>query len=333
MFELSIIIVNYNTADLIVECLESFIQTNQNITLQIIIIDNSSSVINQKIITESFPNVEYVDMKYNAGFARANNEGIKRSLAPVILLLNPDTIIIGDAIQGSYNNLIKSNYVAAGVQLLNLDGTPQISGNFAMTGGLNYLLPLPFLGPIFKSLASLLKVKSPNIPDSNNIEEVDWINGAYIMVKKSAIDKAGLLDEDFFMYAEESEWCGRLKKVGDLCIFGQYKVTHLQGSSTNKTFKSATEGYRNLFDKKGLQIMVSNLVRIRKQFGLLWFLIIAAIYIIEIPVFLLGVIISKVLGRCSYSYENVKGYTYNISELIKLFPKIIPNKKHFYKML
>ena len=76
------------------------------------------------------------------------------------------------------------------------------------------------------------------------------------MTKKIAIEKVGVLDEDFFLYHEESEWCSRLKKVGKLCIFGELHVVHLEGQSTNKAFSSGTSGYSNLGDKKGFQLML-----------------------------------------------------------------------------
>ena len=67
------------------------------------------------------------------------------------------------------------------------------------------------------------------------------------MVKREAIDKAGLMDEDFFLYAEESEWCGRLRKVGRICLFGELNVIHLQGETINQAFGSDGKGYYNLF--------------------------------------------------------------------------------------
>ncbi len=102
-------------------------------------------------------------MNYNSGFARANNEGIRNANGESILLLNPDTIIEDNAIEKCYYAFNESNYVACGVQLLNVDRTPQISGNYAMKGGLNYLLPLPFTGNILKFFASIFNVKKPNV--------------------------------------------------------------------------------------------------------------------------------------------------------------------------
>ncbi len=171
------------------------------------------------------------------------------------------------------------------------------------------------------------------LPDANGIVEVDWINGAFLMVKKEAIDKAGLMDEDFFLYAEEAEWCSRLKKIGKLCIYGDINIIHLQGEISNETFASSGKGYFNLFDRKGLQIMLSNLVRIRKQFGITWFLFILFIYVLEIPIFFIGVVFSIIIFSKKYSFLQVKNYAMNILSVLKLTPTILRNQPHFYKVL
>ena len=272
-------------------------------------------------------------MHYNSGFARANNEGIRNAKGKAVLLLNGDTIIENNAIENCYRLFDNSENVACGVQLLNIDRTPQISGNYAMKGGLNYLLPLPFLGNGLKFISKLFKVKKPNIAEAEGNVEVDWINGAFLMVKKTAIDKAGLMDEDFFLYAEEAEWCSRLKKQGKLCIYGNIKIVHLQGETTNEAFASSGKGYFNLFDRKGLQIMLSNLVRIRKEFGVGWFVFILSLHLIEIPIFIIGVIISKIFHSKKYSFLQVKNYVANIFYVTRLSPTIIRNRPHFYKVL
>jgi hypothetical protein len=92
-------------------------------------------------------------------------------------------------------------------------------------------------------------------------------------------------------------------------------------------------GYKNLFDRKGLQIMLSNLVRIRKQFGALWYLLILLIYIAEIPIFILGTVIGKIFGRHTYNLKMTINYTSNVWYVFKLSPVILSNKKHFYKVL
>jgi hypothetical protein len=331
--QLSIIIINYKSAQLICDCVKSIYAQNSSFNFEIIVVDNDSKDGSKEKILGIFPEIIWIEMNYNSGFARANNEGIKKSNSNVVLLLNGDTIIENNAIEKCFNLFQFSEYVACGVQLLNADRTPQISGNYAMKGGLNYLLPLPFLGNLLKSFANVFGVKKPNVPDASAIVEVDWINGAFLMVKKPAIQKAGLMDEDFFLYAEEAEWCSRLKKVGKLCIYGDINVIHLQGETSNETFGSSGKGYMNLFDRKGLQIMLSNLVRIRKEFGVGWFAFILSVYTFEIPIFFIGVLISKIFFLNKYSFTAAKNYTSNVFKIINLSPTIINSRPHFYKVL
>ena len=330
--KLSIIIVNYKTCKLVLNCVASIYKYGVN-NIEIIIVDNDSKDDVETVIKQRYPQISFLQMGYNSGFARANNAGIQKAKGEFILLLNSDTINLDDAINKCCYLLENSNYQAAGVQLLNEDLTPQISGNFAMKGGLNYLLPLPFVGSFLKFVATSFKVRKPSIEKAESTIEVDWINGAFLMVNKEAINKAGLLDEDFFLYAEEAEWCSRIKNHGRLCIFGELNVLHLQGESANIAFDSAGKGYFNLYDKKGLQIMLSNFVRIRKQFGLFWFLFDLMVYLITVPVFFVGTLFQKIFLKQKYHFGQVKGFTKNIFQTLKFIPKIISNKPFFYKVL
>ena len=313
--------------------MQSIYKQNSSFSFEIIIVDNDSKDGSKEKILHLFPEIIWIEMNYNSGFARANNEGIKKSKANVVLLLNGDTIIENNAIEKCFNHFQFSEYIACGVQLLNADCSPQISGNYAMKGGLNYLLPLPFLGNFLKSFADIFGIKRPNVPNASGVVEVDWINGAFLMVKKPAIQKAALMDEDFFLYAEEAEWCSRLKKVGKLCIYGDINIIHLQGETSNETFGSSGKGYMNLFDRKGLQIMLSNLVRIRKEFGVGWFIFILSVYTFEIPIFFIGVFISKIFFSDKYSFTVAKNYSKNVFKIIRLSPIILNSTPHFYKIL
>lgn len=334
MTTVSIIIVNYKTPGLVLDCIKTIYAQTRDI-FEIIIVDNASGDQSQELITGRYPSVRWIQMGYNAGFARANNEGIRQSGGNVVLLLNSDTLVEDRAIECSYEAFASSGYVACGVQLLNPDRTPQITGNFFMKGGLNYLLPLPYLGNLIKRAGNLFKVAAPNVAEASALVEVDWINGAYLMVKKSAIDQAGLMDEDFFLYAEEAEWCGRLRKLGKICVYGEWHVIHLQGASANETFGSAGKGYYNLYDRKGLQIMLSNFVRIRKQFGVGWFLVQLAFYLLEIPVFFLGILLSALFVRKQdrYSMAQFINYCKNTAFVAGKSVLIIRNKPYFYKVL
>jgi GT2 family glycosyltransferase len=333
--QLSIIIVNYRTPQMLVSCLSSVYRFTSNLSFEVIVVDNASGDNSREIIQPAFPQVRWIQLDYNAGFARANNEGIRQSSANTVLLLNSDTLVNDNAIGKCFDEFTLSPYVACGVQLLNADGSPQISGNYFMRGSLNNLLPLPYVGAFIRFAGNLFGAKKPHVPDTDAAVEVDWINGAFLMVKKSAIDKAGLMDEDFFLYAEEAEWCHRLKKTGDLAIFGQNKVIHLQGQTSNETFNSKSEGYYNLYDRKGLQIMLSNFVRIRKQFGAVWFIFHLLAYTLTIPVYFIGIFIEAIFtfSNPQKDLANFAGYFRNVMRLWGFFGKILANRPTFYKVL
>lgn len=332
---ISIIIVNYKTPALTVDCLRTVFNGQQTVPTEVIVVDNASGDNSKEIITGAFPQVKWIQLSYNAGFARGNNAGIRQATGDVVLLLNSDTLDVYGAIEKCYKQFIASAYVGCGVQLLWGDGRPQISGNYFMKGGLNYLLPLPYFGKFIKWLGTLAKIERPSFDDSNSLVEVDWINGAFLMVKKTAIEKAGLLDEDFFLYAEEAEWCSRLRKVGKLCIYGQYNLIHLLGESSSEAFGSAEKGYANLFDRKGLQVMLSNFVRIRKQFGVGWFLIQLAFYTFNIPLFFIASFIEH-LVRLRNPFTDFKlaaRFAANVARIWSFLPVLLFNKPYFYKVL
>ena len=330
---LSIIIVNYRSASLLNDCIQSFQQFNSGLNCQMIVIDNNSGDDSREKILSKFPDVTWVQMSYNAGFARANNEGIRNSKGDIVLLLNPDVLFEDDSMEQCYNRLQQSPHIGAGVQLFNPDKTPQISGSYFITGGINHFLPLPVLGNLFKWLGTQLKVKKTNVPEAKGEVTVDWINGAFLMVKKSAIEKAGLLDEDFFLYSEEIEWCSRLGQYGSFCVYGDLHAIHLQGETANKAFGSSGQGYFNLWDKKGKQIMLSNFVRIRKQFGTAWFLFHLFVYLAEIPLSFCKVCWHKATASRGFTFTQFKGYCKNLFTVIKHSLIIIQNKPHFYKVL
>ena len=331
--DLSVIIVNYRTANLVKDCLRTLFAETTGLEYEVIVVDNASGDDSRSVVTAEFPTVRWIQMEYNSGFARANNAAIRQSLGKTVLLLNSDTLVEAQAVTGCWRALMESPYVASGVQLLNTDRTPQLSGFYFVKGGLNYLLPLPYLGSFIKWLGGLFQVAKPHVPDARSVEEVDWINGAFMMVRREAIEKAGLMDEDFFLYAEEVEWCSRLRKTGRICINGQFHVIHLQGASANETFGSVGKGYYNLYDRKGLQIMLSNFVRIRKQFGSGWFLVQLLFYLFGIPVFFVARVIAGIGGRPRYSWTQFRQYTANVGRIVAKSGIILRNKPYFYKVI
>lgn len=332
--DLSIIFVNYKTAQLLLDCIDSIYIQTKTLSLEIIVVDNFSQDDSKKTVTDKYPAVVWLDMSYNSGFARANNAGIKIATGEFVLILNTDTIILDGALDKAVA-LFKAekDAVACGVQLLNTDGSPQISGAHFIKGGLNFLLPLPYLGNFVRYWGYRLKTTVPSITSVNDKMEVDWIVGAFILTT-SAIAKNTLLDEDFFMYAEEIEWCSRLRQQGKLFLYEAPKVIHLGGATSGSFYNTEeSDNSKNLWNKKGRQILISMMLRIRKQYGICWFVIMLLAFIAEIPIFAFGLSIEKIIGkRTKLSWSSLSNYCINIFVLIKLTNKIITNKPHFYKV-
>ncbi len=317
------------------DCLQSVYANTQKISFEIIVVDNDSGDNSRAFILQHFPQVKWIQMDYNSGFARANNEGIRNAAGELILLLNSDTICNSPAIEYCVLQFSKDAYAACGIQLINPDGTPQISGNYFVRGGLNNLLILPYLGAFVKRTAGIFKVSKPHIPYAKTEVEVDWINGAFLMVKKAVIAKAGMLDEDFFLYAEEAEWCSRIRKFGKCCIYGQWQLIHLQGETSTATFATKQKGYKLLEGNKGLQIMLSNFVRIRKQFGAGWYLFQMLLYTLEVPLYFVARLIANIFQfrKLFDGYQRGAGFARNVFLLWSYAGKILSGRPFFYKVI
>jgi GT2 family glycosyltransferase len=335
MPNLSIIIVHYFSPEVLKDCLYSIYESIDAPPFEVIIVNNGSDKALQEVFS-GFTEVIWMDMGYNAGFARANNAGIKKANGDIILLLNSDTILQKDTLACSYQWLLHHDgYAACGARLLYPDGLPQISGNYAMKGGLNYWLMIPYLGNGLKWMARLSGVKPTNTSGNDNaVTDVDWVNGAFLMVKKNAMDKAGLLDEDFFLYHEESEWCHRLKKTGKLAVLGMCSLMHLEGYTSNKSFGSQTKGHNQLEDKKGRQLFLSLMVRMRKEFGLGWLLLHMLVFTFSIiPVWILGFFRTIFIGNWIEYYKKSAGFTKNVLYPWRSMYYLFTNSPHFYKAL
>lgn len=331
---LSIILVNYKTRDLTLDCirlLQADLAGWQQ--AEIIVVDNQSNDGIQAAIEQNFPLVQCIQMGYNAGFARANNAAIRIAKGSVVLLLNNDTIPENGVIRTAFDRLQSSYHPAAGIQLLNADRSLQPCGYYFVKGGLNQLLTLPYTGSLVRWMGRQLKFRQPNISEKTGITEVDWVMGAFLMVKRSAIEKAGLMDEDFFLYAEEAEWCARIRREGTVAFYGDLTMVHFQGISAAAGFQSADKSYNNLFDRKGQQLLLSNLVRIRKQYGIGWYLLMQFLLLAAIPVFALGNLLSMGQKQRPYSWSQFSGFARNVFGLCAFLPKIVRHQPYFYKVL
>ncbi len=130
------------------------------------------------------------------------------------------------------------------------------------------------------------------------------------------------------------EWCSRIKKEGKLCLYGDLKIIHLEGATADGISKAKEKGYYNLYDKKGLQLMVSNHVRVRKQYGTGWFLFLLLNYTFGVFVFWIASTVHHLftLRSPARQWKRVGAFAENVLSLWQLAPTIIRNKPHFYKM-
>ncbi len=254
--DLSIIIVNYNTCDLLKDCLTSIYNSRGDINFQVIVVDNNSSDASVAMVKQEFPQVGLIASTENGGFACANNLGLQlagfkiddfpQPYAPrYALLLNPDTILPPAALVNMIAFMDERTEVGAvGPKLVRLDGsldlacrrsfpTPEVS--FYRMVGLSKLFPKsPRFGRYNMTFAN---------PDE--LLEVDSLVGAFMLVRKEAIAQAGLLDETYFMYGEDLDWAYQIKANGWKIFYNPaVTVTHVKRASSRKSPKSQIEFYR-----------------------------------------------------------------------------------------
>jgi GT2 family glycosyltransferase len=259
---LSVIIVNYNSKNVLTNCLESLINLEDKLKFEITIIDNASSESIEELQT-IYPRFNFIYNQRNIGFAAANNIGIKQATGKFILLLNPDTVVNANSFRPMIDYLESHHDVAiVGCKIFNADGTIERSTHSFPSLLKEFVHANEFLKNLIgydsKIAAFLQKIfRSKSLEsywDHNSIKEVDHVTGACMMVKQEAIEKVGLLDEAFFLYNEEVEWSLRFKKAGYKSVFlPDSSIIHLFGHSTKQKVQKQTvnnllvERYRGMF--------------------------------------------------------------------------------------
>ncbi len=238
--DISIIIVNWNTKDLLVDCISSIFATTHDLTFEIWVVDNGSTDGSVDIIKKLSPQIHIIQNQQNLGFAKACNQAIRQINSRYAVLLNTDTILTNGAIKTVLDFMDKNGKVGVcGGQLLNADGSKQ-----------NSIANIPNLATeLFNK--SLLRILFPEkyIGKEHNHEnpiEVESIIGAFMVIRKEAIDDVGLMDESYFFFFEETDWCLNMKKKGWLIFHHpEAKVYHLQGQTAKKVhIRSRIEYWR-----------------------------------------------------------------------------------------
>jgi GT2 family glycosyltransferase len=251
---LDIIIVNYNSTDYLLICLKSIYYSLQDLPAKIFVQDNASGD-NVDIVNKMFPRVVLSKNSYNMGFAKAVNNGLRQGFAPYVVILNPDTYV-----QDNFFSTVTSymeedlDVGLIGPKILDQDGSVQGSARS---------FPSPLTG-LFGRSSFLTKwfpgnpISSQNVlterSDGKTPIAVDWVSGACMVVRRGALDNVGFMDERFFMYWEDADWCKRMWHSGwKVVYFPRASIIHYVGRSSEKLWvRSIIEFHKSayrLFEK------------------------------------------------------------------------------------
>ncbi len=227
--DVSIIIVNYNTKDLLVNCLNSIYEKTKDVLFEIIIVDNASIDGSEEMIKNDFKEVVFIQSGDNIGFGRANNLGIKEAKGDCIFLLNSDTILLNNAIKELTDYLVRNQSVGVcGGNLYDIYGKEATSFSQFMPTLLSDINM--FLGGFIPKLLYGVNVSFNNTGSSLLID--GFITGADMMIRKSVLDEVGMFDPDFFMYYEETELTWRIRRKGyKVASVPEARIIHLEGAS------------------------------------------------------------------------------------------------------
>ena len=258
--DVSIIIVNFNTKKLLFDCISSVIKQTININYEIIVVDNNSQDDSVNELKNVFPNVKLIALKENIGFGRANNEGIKLATGKYIFCLNPDTVVVNNAVKILFDFMEQHNNCGAcGGNLYDKDMKKCYSFGYGddIISLLLRKTPLKYLFWCeYKKIKNYEKSK-----DKTKLWEVNSITGADLMLRKSVLDEVGCFNPKFFMYFEETELETRIRRKGYKIYFvPESKIQHLEDKhrnnkrKTNYFHESFVEYYRICYGEAWAEI-------------------------------------------------------------------------------
>jgi len=234
-YSISVVIVNYNVRFFLEQALRSVFKASSNLSVQVWVVDNSSSDDSIEMVKQKFPTVQIIENIHNVGFARANNQAIKRSNATYVLLLNPDTLLEELSLKKCFH-FMEHNPDAGALGVRMIDGTghflpeskrgiPTPWVAFCKTFGLSALFPNSVLFNTYH-LGFLSEFQTAEAP---------VLSGAFMFIRNEALKKAGTLDEDFFMYGEDIDLSVRILEAGyKNFYFPETSIIHYKGESTRK---------------------------------------------------------------------------------------------------
>lgn len=231
--DLSIIIVSWNVKALLRDCLQSIFANQGELKLEVIVVDSASADGSAEMVAAEFPAVTLIACDENVGFPRGNNIGMRQASGRYVLLLNPDTVVVADALPIAVAYIEQHPDIGVlGVQLLNEDGSVQSSRRrfpSLMTG--------VFESTWLQAYAPQRLLQDYYVDDlaDSTTADVDWVMGAFMLTRPEVIAQVGGMDEAYFMYSEELDWCKRIKTAGwRVVYYPEAQVIHYQGKSSEQ---------------------------------------------------------------------------------------------------
>ncbi len=224
--KLSVVIVSYNVRELLTACIDSVVKASEGIDAEVFVVDNKSADDTVEVISRDYPWVHLINNKENLGFSKANNIAIRQSEGEYVLLLNPDTVVAEGTLRGVVEFMDQHPEAGgAGVRMHNADGTLAPESRRAV--------PTPLVAAR-KMLGFTKRYYMSNLP-WDKPGKIEVVSGAFMMLRRKAIDQVGLLDEDFFMYGEDIDLSYRLLKGGWQNWYLPLDIIHYKGQSTQKS--------------------------------------------------------------------------------------------------
>lgn len=233
--KLSVVIVNYNVKDLLEQCLISvFRALDKTGSSEVFVVDNNSSDGSVEFLRPLFPQVHFIANKDNIGYAKANNQAIRMAKGEYILLLNPDTLV-GENVFDKVIAFMDAHPQAGctGVKMIDSSGRFHIESKRSFPSPWNSLCKMFGLSRLFPKSKIFARYNLLYL-DADSIHEVEVLCGAFMLFRKEALDKVGLLDEAFFMYGEDIDISYRVLQGGYKNYYLPYSILHYKGESTKK---------------------------------------------------------------------------------------------------
>jgi GT2 family glycosyltransferase len=270
--DVSIVVVSWNTRDILRGCLRSIFEQTREVSFTVFVVDNNSHDGSANMVRAEFPKVTVIENVENRGFAAGCNQGMRASSARYMLLLNPDTVILDDAVSRSVRYAdLHTDVGVVGCQVLE-DHNRITPTGFSFPDPLNVFLALSGLSRAFPR-SRLFGRPEMSWWERKTEQDVDVVTGMFMLVRSEAIMQVGLMDESYFVYSEEADWCYRFARAGWRRVFTpSARIVHLDGGA-----KSTSQARAKMF----VQLQKSTMIYHRKNLGWFAWSLVKIIYIIS----------------------------------------------------